>query len=271
MKINNIEFNIHTQGTGLPFVWGHGLTGCMDFENQSSIVDWARIAEVVKLVRYDARGHGHSQPTSRQEDYYWSNLARDMVEIANHTGENQFSAGGQSMGCATALHAATLAPERIQALVLMNPPAAWEDRNKQSSIYEHLARLVEEHGVEYIVEMMKQRPLFSAWQLQAIPELNRNYLKTLQQFKATTLATILRGVGSECCNLPLRDELKLLRMPVLILAWGDDSAHPISTAEELSRLLPSSRLVVAHTMKEVYAWTQQIQDFLSMQPPLRSC
>ncbi len=51
-----------------------------------------------------------------------------MCLEAKGKGAQKFVAGGSSMGCATSIYAALLAPERMKALVLVIPPTAWETR-----------------------------------------------------------------------------------------------------------------------------------------------
>ena len=121
MQTLDIKLNTQIMGTGVPFLWGHGLTMNMQVEDKIGVFDWSKISEVVNLVRYDARGHGKSEATYSSDDYNWRSLGRDMIELANKMGFAQFVAGGQSMGCATALFSAFLEPERIRGLVWLPP------------------------------------------------------------------------------------------------------------------------------------------------------
>lgn len=43
-------------------------------------------------------------------------------------------------------------------------------------------------------------------------------------------------------------------VPVTILAWTEDAAHPLSTAEALADLLPYARLEVARMPADVARW-----------------
>ena len=65
------------------------------------------------------------------------------------------------MGCATALGAALIAPQRIDRLVLVTPPTAWATRSAQREVYEAAARLVERGGVTALVEARGSIPLSS--------------------------------------------------------------------------------------------------------------
>jgi len=84
------------------------------------------------------------------------------------------------------------------------------------------------------------------------------YLKTLDP---KALVTTLRG--AQRTNLPPPEELEAIQTPALILAWTDDPAHPVSSAEEVKRRLPNSRLLIAHDAAEVFTWTGAIRDFVA--------
>src|SRR3954468_915023 len=119
MKANNVELNVKVSGTGIPFVWAHGLMESMAADDKVPWIQWNQLTDVIKLVRYDARGHGQSEASTNLADYHWSALAQDMLALADAVGFDTFVAGGQSMGCATSIYTALAAPERIRGLVLM--------------------------------------------------------------------------------------------------------------------------------------------------------
>jgi len=43
-------------------------------------------------------------------------------------------------------------------------------------------------------------------------------------------------------------------VPTLLLAWIEDPAHPVSSAERLHDLIPGSRLDLARTHADVRRW-----------------
>ena len=97
---------------GHPFLWGHGLTSSMASEDSTGVFGWRdALGDGWRVVRYDARGHGASSATSDEADYAWPNLALDSLALLDALGLDRVVLGGASMGAATALHAAVLAPE----------------------------------------------------------------------------------------------------------------------------------------------------------------
>ena len=111
-----------------------------------------------RWVRYDARGHGSSSATRHAADYRWANLAHDQLELLDTLEIDQVVLGGASMGAATALHSACFQPERVRALVLVIPPAAWESRGTQSKKYRTSARYTMTHGVHGLAKATRKAP-----------------------------------------------------------------------------------------------------------------
>ncbi len=246
MKINDLELNVKAIGTGTPLIWGHGLMLSMAAEDIIPWgIRWVKLADIAHIVRYDARGHGLSEASDDPHDYHWSNLAQDMLALADNFGFDSFVASGQSMGCATSIYAAL---------------AARETRAAQADFYEKEAEIVESRGVEALVKMIAQAPVTATWQTQAYPDMGQTFLTGLRSFSPQALTQVLRG--AKLCNLPDRTQLKAITMPTLILAWTDDPGHPVSSAEEIAGLLPNVQLSVARSADDVAGWTQQIRYFL---------
>ncbi len=265
MKVRGIELNVKVTGAedGIPFIWAHGLMSSMAADDLVSWIKWDQLTDILKLVRYDARGHGLSEATAGLNDYHWSSLAQDMLALADQMGFDQFVAGGQSMGCATSIYAALAAPERLKGLVLMNVPTAWETRAAQAGIYGQMADIIEAKGIASLLTMMQQQaaPMATNWVSEAYPEMITNFGEHFKHIDPQALVTTLRG--ATLTNLPQPEQLEAIHTPALILAWTDDPGHPVSSAEEVQRRLDHSDLLIAHNAAEVGTWTSEIRDFVT--------
>lgn len=70
--------------------------------------------------------------------------------------------------------------------------------------------------------------------------------------------------GAVLADLPPRDELKAIAdIPCLILPWIGDPTHPVSSAEELQRLLPKSVLFIAQGYEGFKTIPQRMKDFVA--------
>jgi 3-oxoadipate enol-lactonase len=262
MLVNGIDLNVRVLGDGIPFIWGHGLMASMAMDDATRLFQMERPVEGERLVRYDARGHGGSQVSENPDDYLWPNLARDMLALADTLGIERFIAGGQSMGSATALYAALAAPERVKALVLVNPPTAWETRPAQAAIYERWAEAVEAKGLLGLFEQMQSQSPSPAWlwEWEAQSGVADELAKAYAALDARALPLIFRGAART--DLPPHEAIRAVKAPALILAWSDDPGHPLSSAETLQELLPDAHLEVAHNMDELAEWPRRIQEFV---------
>ncbi|MCX6004907.1 MAG: alpha/beta hydrolase, partial [Chloroflexi bacterium] len=249
-------------GEGAPFIWAHGLMCSMEWEDHSGIFGWDEIDAAARVIRYDARGHGRSEGSLCATDYQWTNLGRDMLNIADACGIKHFVAGGQSMGSATALSAALLEPERIKALILYTPPAIWETRANQASVYRLIAQIAGEKGPCDMSALMRQAPerTFPKWLLQSLGDRVNVFWDGIACFNKEVLVNVLNGSAQS--NLPPREEVALLKMPVLILAWPDDIVHPQQSAYSLHEVLQQSELIMAENMDDVRQWPGRIKEFI---------
>lgn len=237
------------------FVWAHGLTSSMESENEGGIVGVWDVPDGWQLVRYDAPGHGTGPTPKSPDELRWDALGHYMLDQADAAGAETFVAGGASMGAATALYAALHAPERVDALVLVIPPTAWDTRAAQAGLYQGGIDLIESGGMAAWVEASRSAPRTPRW----IPFPDR-WDKALELDPAV-VATVFRGAAAS--DLPPLTDIATIDKPALILAWSDDPGHPEATAQWLAVTLPRATLVIARSLGEVVAWKGEVRRFLS--------
>ena len=240
------------------FVWAHGLHSSMAHEDELGLFDWEPLEDVARVVRYDARGHGSAYCQYEDRAYRWSTLVDDMLWAAGTSGP--FVAGGACMGAATALYAAVRAPRRVQAAVLVTPPAAWASRNGQVEDYASAAALVERRGLPSLLETWRGRPQPAILERE-LPTAREISLRHLAAMDEKALPAILRGMARS--DLPNPDQIASLVLPVLILAWDGDPCRPVATAQALADLLILSELHVARDLADVRRWPALVHEFLA--------
>ena len=263
VKTGEIEFDVRISGQGRPFIWGHGLTSSMDGEDALDIFKWNDFSDTIRLIRYDARGHGGTAPSYLPDDYHWRCLAEDMTAIADALRMERYMAGGQSMGCATAIYAALKAPRRIRGLVLATPPTAWEKRKAVSVAYRKMAQTDALLGGRQLAELAFRRLRYSPpdWLSGAPEEKIRSTLAGLKTMDRKTLSALYAGAAST--DLPPREAIRAIEVPALILAWAGDPGHPLEIAVELNQLLARSRLVVAERFADIGRWPVLMRAFIA--------
>jgi pimeloyl-ACP methyl ester carboxylesterase len=260
-RFGDVELAVRSRGEGMPFVWGHSLMGSMRVEDRAALWDWSGIERYAQVVRYDARGHGNSDGSYRRDDYRWDRMAADMLAVADSfiaaSGSKRCLLGGISMGAGTALEAAFQQPERVAGLVLALPPTAWRTRPRQAAIYRRLA---------WVSGLFGAAP-YRLFDLLPIPvrEDGRNQLalhtaKGLAQANPLHVQAALGGAALS--DMPEPGQLRELDIPTLILAWEDDAAHPVSTAEVLADTLPDVRGMVLCHPGDLGEWRSALVAFV---------
>ncbi|EPQ72350.1 Beta-ketoadipate enol-lactone hydrolase [Mycobacterium marinum str. Europe] len=230
---------------GHPVVQLHGLTSSRARDRVLNL-DLGRGLSGTRLLRYDARGHGKSTGRKVPQDYRWERLAEDLLRLLDKwfPGE-QVHGVGPSMGTGTLLHAAAREPDRFAGLTLMVPATAWHTRPAQAANYRVAAEIIETEGVG----------AFIAWGRAATPPpATVGAPETVPDVADALLPSLFRGAALS--DLPTSEALARIDVPTTILAWINDPAHPLSTAESLAALLPQSTLIVAHTPADVETWPQ---------------
>ncbi len=255
--IGDATFAHEVTGSGPDLIWGHGLTQSRRLEDASGVFDWSGVD--ARLLRYDARGHGDTTTTPDLAAYSWAALAADQLALADALGIDRFVSGGASMGCATALHAAVTAPERIDALVLVIPPTGWETRAAQVDTYLAGAGAIDAKGVEVVIAARAEIAPPDPFADDA--DYHRRQAEGLRSWDPARLAQVFRGAAT--ADLPDRDAIAAIACPSLILAWTGDPGHPASTAEELDRLLPDAALHLASTAADLAGWPELVAAFVA--------
>lgn len=108
-------------GEGPAVVLSHGFL--MDREMFASQRDV--LAPEFRVITWDERGFGETEFDGKPFTYWDS--ARDCLGLLDHLGIGRAVLGGMSQGGFLSLRAALLAPERVQALALIDSQAGVED------------------------------------------------------------------------------------------------------------------------------------------------
>ena len=241
---------------GRTLVVAHSLATSRRWEDEAGVFDWTPVAETgERVVRVDSRGHGDSSGGATDEQYRWPVLAEDLIAVTGAVSPSvPVDALGESTGCGVLIHAAIAAPDRFRRLVLVIPPTMGEARAEQAELYRGAAELIDLRGPE-----AWQRLLTTATPPQILQQggwTRPSWIPVRDEL----VPSVLRGAASSA--FPDDDALRSIRQPTLILTWGADPSHPVSSAEHLAELLPAATLEVASTPDEVRGWGRRAADFL---------
>ena len=113
---DGIQFHYRDEGTGLPFIFQHGLGA--DVTQPFGLF---QPPPGIRLIAFDVRGHGQTQPLGDAEKLCFQAFGEDLFALMNHLRIERAIMGGISMGAALALHFTLRWPERVAGLVLSRP------------------------------------------------------------------------------------------------------------------------------------------------------
>jgi 3-oxoadipate enol-lactonase len=191
------------------------------------------LAERFRVVRYDARGHGGSDVPDGPVTI--ERLGRDLLALLDHLGIARADVCGLSLGGITAMWVAAHHPERVGRAVLANTAArvgtveGWDAR----------IAAVRAGGMASIRDVVLARWLSAEFRARC-PDVARTLGDRLE-------ATPAAGYAAVCAALrdaDLRDAVRTIRAPTLIVAGALDEATPPSQSEELHAAIARSELVV---------------------------
>jgi pimeloyl-ACP methyl ester carboxylesterase len=232
-------------GEGVPVVLLHGLTATRRYVVMGS-KNLERSGH--RVVMYDARGHGRSDP---KDSYGYGDLADDLRAVLDDRGIDRAVLAGASMGAHTIVRFALDHPERAAALVLITPAFDPEAEEGYES-WDALSRGLREGGVDGFVE---------AYGEPRVPESFRETVKTVLRQRLSAhehpdaVADALEQVPR---SRPFEswDSLGELDVPVAVVASRDeaDPGHPYAIGERYAQTIPGARLLSEEPGKSPLAW-----------------
>lgn len=125
-EVNGICMYYETEGRGAPLLLLHGFTG--------SSRDWQHagreaLVRDFRCILPDARGHGKSNNPEGHLTH--AQCAEDLLALLDHLEVERVCAIGMSMGGNTLLHLSTLAPERVERMILVSATSYYPEQARQ--------------------------------------------------------------------------------------------------------------------------------------------
>lgn len=239
-------------GEGTPIVLCHGLTASRRY-----VVHGSRVLEREghRVVTYDARGHGESDPAPPEQSYGYPELIADLERVVEaEVGEERFLLGGHSMGAHTAVGYALAHPERLSGLVIIGPTYTGARLTPEARAYwDGLADALEEGGVDGFVEYLgRESGVGEGWR-DSVMRISAERMGLHRDPRE--LARALRETPASRPFGSLED-LAGLDVPALVVASGDeaDPGHPYAVAAAYAAALPRARLISEDEGQSPLAW-----------------
>jgi 3-oxoadipate enol-lactonase len=216
------------------------------------------LAQRLRVVRYDHRGHGGSPLPPGPYDL--ADLGADVLALADALGAQRFLLGGLSLGSMVALWIAAHHPARVSRLVLagtaasLGPPENWRTR----------AETVRSQGMAGVASTVVDRWLPAPFAA-AHPEVRQELLDEV-------LATPVEGYA-RCCGaletMDLAPDLGRVSAPTLVVIGTEDPSTPPELGRAVAASIPDAQVIeiagAAHLSPVSHAdeFTRVLTDFLA--------
>jgi 3-oxoadipate enol-lactonase len=246
-----VDLYVEEAGEGIPVVLLHGLTATHRY-----VVMGARSLERSghRVVAYDARAHGRSDPAPAPDAYGYDELTADLERVMDERGLERAVLAGASMGAHTLLRFALEHPERAAGLVVITPayePDRFGDADGLAR-WDSLAEGLRTGGVEGFVEAYGDPGVQESWR-ETVIKVIRQRLADHEHPEA--LADALSAVPRSR-PFPAIADLGAIAAPSVVVADRDESdpGHPLRVGESYARAIPGARLVVEDEGRSPIAW-----------------
>jgi 3-oxoadipate enol-lactonase len=238
-------------GAGPPIVLCHGITATRRYVHHGS-----RALERAghRVIAYDARGHGESDPAPPGEGYGYPWLVADLERVvAAEVGEGPFVLAGHSMGAHTAVAYALAHPDRLIGLVAIGPVYLGEIPPSSLDYWDGLAAALEEGGIDGFVGYIDRNQNIAPTWRDSVLGFTR--ARMLLHRHPEALVQALREVPRSRPFDSLA-ELEDLEVPALVVASHDeaDPGHPYAAAAAYAERLPRAKLISEREGESPLAW-----------------
>jgi pimeloyl-ACP methyl ester carboxylesterase len=246
-----VDLYVTDEGEGAPVVLLHGLTATNRY-----VVMGSKALERAghRVIAYDARGHGRSDPAPDPEAYRYEDLRDDLVRVLDERDIDRAVLAGASMGAHTLLRLVLEEPERAAGLVIITPSYDPDEFGDEDSLarWDKLADGLRNGGVEGFVEAYGDPGVPESWH-ETVFKVIRQRLAAHEHPEA--VADALQAVPR---SRPFEriDDLSAIDAPTVVVADRDeaDPGHPLEIGEAYAEAIPGAELRVEEEGKSPLAW-----------------
>lgn len=213
----------------------HGLFGSLG--NLGMIA--RALAPSYEVVQVDVRNHGHS---AHADQVSYALMAQDILDTLDHLNIDQFSVIGHSMGGKIAMTLASLAPQRLQKLVVLDmAPYAYPDnhhdvifqalfavKNAQISSRKQATEIMQQYIQENMVIQFLLKSFHQGQWLFNVDVLYAHYGQILawtEQPAWNNAALFIRGGRSHYVTQDIQVEAVMQQFPQAQIHTIDNAGH----------------------------------------------
>ena len=260
---------VEVAGAGPGLLLVHGFGGAKeDFADHVPA-----LARDHTVVVFDHRGHGASDKPTDRAAYSIDRLATDILEVADACELDRFRLLGHSMGGMVGRQVPLRAPERVEALIMMDTSAG-PIPGFEPSLMDDAAEVAFTRGKAALKELLDLVPVLET------PAYKRTLLdrpgyQAFQDRKWADLSEIMWGAMAVALAHQSDDLAALaaaaVRFPVLVLVGSEDAPF-VAASNAMAAAIEDAQLVVipdaGHSpqFENPEAWIDALSRFLASVP-----
>jgi 3-oxoadipate enol-lactonase len=230
------RLNFETIGTGKPIVLIHGFTnyGLVWTPQLSSLVHRG-----YQVILPDLAGHGRSEPATAPTTV--RDFARDIGALMDRLQIERATLCGLSLGAMVAQQMAIEQPGRVDGLILANSRATFADARYEGVIAGWIQLFEQPDGPRKRLQSVWPIMLNEAFRASTAGRATlAAWSDVLGAIPGTSLSNVARGMTS----FDLRDRLREIRVPTLVIAGEQDKLFPPAETREIADGIPGARFEV---------------------------
>ncbi|QQE78329.1 alpha/beta fold hydrolase [Alicyclobacillus sp. SO9] len=238
-------FECFVAGKGKPICVAHLYQQFSDKGNPFIDV----LSDYYKVIAVNLKGTGKSSKPRRKSDLSMDETVNDLESIRTSMNYSQWSYAGHSTGGFLGLKYATVAGSHLEALILSGTAASRDFQYSEKCLYNFkTGQYRKEMGKLWFFMMMP----FNAQKVKARrrllelslfhPEKYNDYF--IDEIGSEVVGKRMRAYIQDLKTFDVREQLKTIHLPTLVLCGRHDVQCPVETSIEINSLIPNSDLVI---------------------------
>lgn len=236
-QINNAGIYYEISGEGMPLVMIHaGVADSRQWNNE-----FAYFAQKYRVVRYDMRGYGNSEPV----DGEFSHMG-DLISLLDHLELRQpFILMGCSMGGGLAMDFALAQASRVKALIMVGSgPSGLNLDVPTPAKFAEAEKAFEAGDLDLVAEIETQ--IWFDGMDRTPDQVNQPMRRLAYEMNRKALSYEARKLGKRLPNSETLavDRLPELDIPVLVIVGSHDTPYILASADYMIEKIKSARKVM---------------------------
>ena len=234
--INNARIYYEIAGSGSPLVMIHaGVADSRQWNNE-----FAYFADRFRVLRYDLRGYGQSEPVEGE----FSHL-RDLTALLGHLQIDRPIVLGCSMGGGLAMDYTLAQPSKVRALIMVGAaPSGLELDAPEPAKFEEAEQAYKAGDLDRVAEIETQ--IWFDGTGRTPDQVNPEMRRLAYEMNRTALEHDSKRLGKRLSDTehPAAGGLAELSMPVLVVAGEHDIPFTLAAADYMVEKIPSARKAI---------------------------